>query len=256
MKVLVNDRVLFNSEDFTLTSTEHAENFIKLQPITSLVLCELLERNNTIISRDELLEVVWVGRGYTPSNASLNNSIALIRKSYFTLTGEELHLKTLPRQGYEFSCSLTILETPSAGDESAPGPSVPGALPVSAANHARWFSGIKLVIIFLLLCPAVFVSLFFIYGHHTDFVQKKYSKLDIMENCNVYGYNTTSRENVYHSAYESILANEICKGKTLKDVFLDLNTQGNRLRFYTVCLKGVDGLYSQCINYRLSYSAK
>ncbi|MDP5163574.1 winged helix-turn-helix domain-containing protein [Enterobacter ludwigii] len=248
MQAIINGKVEYDSEEYILKSIDSPENYIRLQPITCLVLTELLLRNGSVISREELLENIWVGRGYSPSNASLNNNIAAIRKSYSTLTGEELALITIPKQGYEFKCDLDVKQNPSPDltlhDTSQ-----------KIKNPKRIFYSAL-----ILLTLAFIIALVYNFSSSaqlTEFKQKKYSKIQSLGSCSFYGYNYSG---VLTSAEKDVFtqfSNERCleKNSGRQDVFVDLNTQNSKYNFLTACKKDLDGEYVRCINYRVTYTA-
>nr|WP_172689215.1 winged helix-turn-helix domain-containing protein [Enterobacter cloacae]AQX35357.1 two-component response regulator [Enterobacter cloacae] len=247
MHAIINGKVEFDSEEYLFKSIESAENYIKLQPITCLVLAELLARNGTIISREELLEHIWVGRGYSPSNASLNNNIAAIRKAYTTLTGDELSLITLPKQGYEFKCDLEIKQK------------TPNDLIINNENKTKN----KLIKNFFNILGGGVISLaiFVVYiltftTQQPDFKQKKYSKIQALGSCVFYSYNYTGIITATEKELLEGFANEKCfeKDSGQHDVFVDLNTRNLKYKSFTYCRKDTGGDYARCINYRITYT--
>ena len=101
MKKIINDKVVFDPFLYTLSLKDNDDIYVKLSPTTSNVLLEIINLNSSLISRDEILQRVWIDRGYPPSNAGLNNSISFLRKAYFDLTQEQLGIITKPKYGFE-----------------------------------------------------------------------------------------------------------------------------------------------------------
>lgn len=244
MKAIINEKVEFDSEEYILSLVDSPEINIKLQPITCLVLTELLSRNGTIISREELLDYIWVGRGYSPSNASLNNNIAAIRKGYLNLTGEELSLITLPKQGYEFKCDLEIKQKSSLDylikDESA--------------KKNKLIKKIFISITFLTLVIALLTFLFITQSF--EFKQKKYSEVHSSGSCVFYGYNYSGKITEADKVVSKHLENERCfEEKSIpRDFFIDLNTRNMKYTFITACKKDTEGVYTNCTNYKITYT--
>jgi len=253
MNIIINNQVVFNQDEFTLTLVRQPESYIKLQPITSLVLSELLEKSNNTISREELLENIWVGRGYAPSNASLNNSIAAIRKSYYTLTNDELHLKTIPKVGYEFYCDKYI----DNNNENE----IPDVLGNKKESHYNPSAYSYTIINFLSLFSLVFLSLYFYFESvgFNKFKSKTYSEIEKIGICNIYGYNSFAPKTTFYNNIKKDLNLDECYGAkdgSAVDIYLDFNTQGGRYIFYTTCKnkKGED--LEQCMNYKISHSTR
>ncbi|MEY7874975.1 winged helix-turn-helix domain-containing protein [Enterobacter roggenkampii] len=247
MHAIINGKVEFDSEEYLLKSVESAENYIKLQPITCLVFTELLARNGTIISREELLEHIWVGRGYSPSNASLNNNIAAIRKGYSTLTGEELFLITLPKQGYEFKCDLEIKQKPPHDLIINNEYKIKNKL---IKNYFNVLGGLFIFLVILLVYFFVFAS------QQPEFKQKKNSKIQVFGSCTFYAYNYAGKISATEKELFESFANERCfeKDSGQYDVFVDLNTRNLKYKSFTSCKKDFEGDYARCINYRVTYT--
>lgn len=253
MIIIINELVKFNEDDFTLSMVDEPESYIKLQPITALVLSALIEKNNSIISREELLENVWVGRGYTPSNPSLNNSIASIRKSYQTLTDNELHLKTLPKIGYEFHCSIRKIKD-SHSNEIVKNELTP------TIRHVKYYIN-PARITFLLFMVIINLS----WAYHIFSVEKplkfnikSYKKIDKVGGCDIYSYNASPNNDDYERKFKNNIDFKGCSNTINNsiDVFIDLNTQGDKYKFYTWCIKRNNSTYEQCINYKISHTSR
>ncbi|EQC1082472.1 winged helix-turn-helix domain-containing protein [Enterobacter roggenkampii] len=246
MKAIINGKVEFDSEVYLMSLVDSPELYIKLQPITCLVLTELLSRNGTIISREELLEYIWVGRGYSPSNASLNNNIAAIRKSYLNLTGEELSLITLPKQGYEFKCDLDIKQDSSLDyvikDESTK----------KNKSIKKIFNSMVLLALALVVVLFILLSI----TQPFEFKPKKYSEIHSLGSCFFYVYNFSGTITEADKIVSEQFANEKCfeKNAISRDVFVDLNTQNTKYTFITACKKDMDGVYTTCANYKTTYT--
>lgn len=253
MNIIINNQVVFNQDEFTLTLVSQPENYIKLQPITSLVLSELLEKSNNTISREELLENIWVGRGYAPSNASLNNSIAAIRKSYHTLTNDELHLKTIPKVGYEFYCDKYI---DNNNDHE-----IPDVFENKNKSRYKPSAYAHTIITSLSLFSLVFFALYFYFESivFVGFKDKPYSEIEKIGVCNIYGYNSSVPKKNFDNNIKKELNLDECysdKDENAVDIYLDFNTQGGKYIFYTECKNKVGEGFEQCMNYKVSHSTR
>lgn len=97
MHFVINKTVSFNVAERTISDgkTQH----VLSNPACRLLLV-LLENNNRLMTREELLQKVWGDFGLTPSSNSLNNNVSILRK-IFAEFGIHDVLKTVPKQGFE-----------------------------------------------------------------------------------------------------------------------------------------------------------
>jgi len=100
---LINDDVIFDSAAGILKSISQPENDITLP--TSAVSCLelLLVSQGEPVKKSTLLEGAWHQRGFFVSDNSLNQVIALLRKSFTQLHQDKNLIVTVPRVGYQFS---------------------------------------------------------------------------------------------------------------------------------------------------------
>lgn len=254
MIYIINNKVLFNHNDCTLSSTLDSENFIKLQPITCLVFLEFLNNTSQKISRDELLENVWVGRGYTPSNASLNNSIVSIRKSYQVLTGDELHLVTVPKFGYEFFCD--VIKMPDEVDSSATSSDIlrPRDVP---PNDGLLNKRYVFLLSFILLTGVVFFYAVFFASKPIGYSMKNIHKIMTHGSCTIFVYNESSKSRTNAKDFDNLLNDINCSDESeLHSIFIDMNTQNDKYKFYTACTRDGSKPFSHCINHKTLISSK
>lgn len=99
MYFLINNKVSFNVAERTV-SDERTQHVLS-NPSCRLLLI-LLENNNRLMTREDLLQKVWGDFGLTPSSNSLNNNVSILRK---ILAEFDIHdaLKTIPKQGFELA---------------------------------------------------------------------------------------------------------------------------------------------------------
>ena len=99
MHFIINNKVSFNVAERTV-SDEKTQHVLS-NPSCRLLLI-LLENNNRLMTREDLLQKVWGDFGLTPSSNSLNNNVSILRK---ILAEFGIHdaLKTVPKQGFELA---------------------------------------------------------------------------------------------------------------------------------------------------------
>ncbi|WFU42790.1 winged helix-turn-helix domain-containing protein [Bradyrhizobium sp. CB82] len=92
------------------------------------LLCALIERAGTPVSKDTLVEATWPGLAIEDSNLTVQ--IAALRRVFNEAAGATDWIETLPRRGYRYVGPPVAIETPP-GETSAPTP-----VAFTAANKA------------------------------------------------------------------------------------------------------------------------
>lgn len=107
---IINNCVYYRTSDSVLWSSSDTEEVKDIGVIPGRLLGYILRNTGRIISRDELLEHVWVHYGLRPSGASLNQHISIVRKSLVSLGIGEDFIRTVPKLGYmvDSSCIKEI----------------------------------------------------------------------------------------------------------------------------------------------------
>jgi non-specific serine/threonine protein kinase len=102
--------------DFHVDATNrrflHGDREIALEPRVFAVIAQLLARAGSLISRNELLDVVWGHRYVTPS--TLNRTIALARRAFGDDSDQPRYIQTVHGAGYRY-----IGPIESAAEETA-----------------------------------------------------------------------------------------------------------------------------------------
>lgn len=105
MKYTINLIVVFDPEHRTLALNNN-QTAIELSKPSCRVLNEFIKNNGDNLSRDSLLKNAWEDYGFPPSNASLNNCISDLRKSFVNLGLEKPIIITLPRVGFRMEADI------------------------------------------------------------------------------------------------------------------------------------------------------
>ncbi|EPE3626029.1 winged helix-turn-helix domain-containing protein [Serratia marcescens] len=105
----INNNVLFNEEEGTLSQIENESTQVTLLKPASRLLSLFIQHNNVLLLRERLLNEVWVEHGLKASNNNLNNYVSGLRKSLAQFGEEELII-TYPRQGFKFSARVINLQ--------------------------------------------------------------------------------------------------------------------------------------------------
>lgn len=241
MIAIINNVILFDSVENLLYLKDRPELNITLTPTTSLLLIELLSKAQGTVSRDELLQSVWIDRGYSPSNASLNNNIGVIRKSYYTLTGEHLGLKTIPKMGYECMFSVEIIS--AIQDE----PRKLESQEIKQQSRLRRI--LNLFLGFFGVITMVYLSKFiFLLGVIDTVPLKDIQVLSKYKRCQFLLYNSKATKEMKKDMSHYI-SPVLCESKSI-DLFLDGGNYDKAFTFYTICTKDKNDNYTHCENYK------
>ena len=122
---------------------------VRLQPQPARVLAALVGRAGTLISRDELRQLIWADGTTVDFERGLNFCIAQLRSALGDSAEAPRYIETAPKRGYRFVAPVTLLEHAPQGAADFPVPvirSVPrravlaglGALASAAAGVAIW----------------------------------------------------------------------------------------------------------------------
>jgi len=100
---------------------------VKLGPKAFDTLLELVRRHSEIVTRDQLLELVWPDTIVEENN--LTQCISALRKAFEETPGQQRFIATVPGQGYKFVAEVQLVSAAEAGapdPEASPEPSSVG----------------------------------------------------------------------------------------------------------------------------------
>lgn len=146
-----------------LNASDNSE--ILIEPKTFELLRLFIERPNAVISRQDILEKLWVGSVVTDN--AINKLIGNLRKLLGDNAKKPNYIQTVPKRGYRLVCNVETLKNtgPSQRDSNLINnentPKV--ALPVFLSVKWKAYIGISLVVIFI-----VALSLFSIHTPNYD----------------------------------------------------------------------------------------
>src|SRR3954469_23002953 len=131
------DIIRFGAFELDRTSGELRKHGIRIrlqeQPLRVLLM--LLERRGDVISREELRERLWPSGTYVDFDHSLNAAIAKLRSALSDSSGAPRFIETVPRRGYRFIGSATLLD--GSGSDSGVAPPSCDSTPVPPASPER-----------------------------------------------------------------------------------------------------------------------
>jgi DNA-binding winged helix-turn-helix (wHTH) protein/tetratricopeptide (TPR) repeat protein len=122
----------FHSDTGTLTRKNRAS---RLPDKAARMLEILLERANTLVSREELRQALWPGDQFVDYDQGINVAVNRLRHALHEDPGNPQFLKTIPKRGYSFSGKVTILQ-PVAEPVEVPRTFAPQSLSVMAPAEA------------------------------------------------------------------------------------------------------------------------
>ena len=106
---------ILDTEGLELTQGGEA---VEVEPqVFSLLAC-LIENRDRVVTKDEIIEMVWDGR--IVSDGALNSRINAVRRAVGDNGTAQAVIKTFPRRGFRF-----VAESPAA--TPPPGPAGPGS---------------------------------------------------------------------------------------------------------------------------------
>ncbi|MGK9009915.1 winged helix-turn-helix domain-containing protein [Serratia marcescens] len=169
MMYLINGVAKYNSLDGTLFCHDNLVDIITLNRVTSELLLLFLQNNGMALSRDSMLNALWLSKGLSASSNSLNNYVSMLRKA-LSQCGLPNLIKTIPKYGFIFEADSVFLldEDPKEGGDLYSEPAMnPSAwlffLPATGDGANRGLSGMVKVMTFVLLL--VFISLITYYSY-------------------------------------------------------------------------------------------
>lgn len=110
MKYIIEGQVFFRPEDGTFWMEEREDEKVILPPIVARLMTLLVDRQGTVLTRDEIMNFVWTVHGLEPSGNSLNQYISNIRRNFQNVGLGDDVIKTIPRIGFIFNAELSVVK--------------------------------------------------------------------------------------------------------------------------------------------------
>ena len=112
--MMAGDRYAFGdiTVDFRQVELRRAGSLLSVEPKTFAVLRHLIENRDRVVSKDELLDVVWTGTSVTPN--VLTRAIAQLRKALGDSAIAPRYVSTISKHGYRFIAPIADSEEPAA----------------------------------------------------------------------------------------------------------------------------------------------
>lgn len=109
---------------------------VALEPKAFELLRFLVTNRDRLVTRDEILDVLWAGTFVTPN--ALTRVVAQLRRALGDEAQEARYIETVPRRGYRFIAPVVVDETPHSSPERTPAAGSPASavLPSSSPPAA------------------------------------------------------------------------------------------------------------------------
>ncbi len=104
----------------------------------SLLLTVLLERAGSVVSRDELQQMLWPNGEFLDHERAINRTVNQLRSTLGDEPRNSRYIETIPKRGYRFCATVTALPEPTREPATALAAAEPvqGLGPASSASAA------------------------------------------------------------------------------------------------------------------------
>lgn len=186
MKYIINGILQFNSIDGTLYLKDDSQDMVTLSRVACELLILFVTNNATPLSRELILNELWLKRGLSASGNNLNNYVSILRKALAHCGCSDV-IKTIPKYGFVFEADVL-------SDEAESGTVIPvkgcsESNPVHAEEHepvnsASVISGNNNFIVVLLAMLFVMGACLLIYKNIHPYAHR--TKLTKIDDCHIY----------------------------------------------------------------------
>lgn len=110
MYYILNKSVKFHPDISELSIINEGQSSVILSKPACRLLLTLTHNSGNVVSREDLLRIVWAEYGYTPSNNNLYMAISELRKAFSSLCNESDILITVPKVGLKLGAAVDCIE--------------------------------------------------------------------------------------------------------------------------------------------------
>ena len=108
MNYLIENLIVFNPEDNTLSLAGDSENKIAISNPARRILLLLIEQQGIVVEREIFFKKVWDDYGLIASNNNLNHCVSKLRKVVVTLGYPDEFIVTVPKVGFTIRKEIII----------------------------------------------------------------------------------------------------------------------------------------------------
>ncbi|MBL5825859.1 winged helix-turn-helix domain-containing protein [Serratia fonticola] len=238
---------------------------IELTKPAGRLLCELIENNRNTLSKDVIIQNVWVNYGFAASKANLSNHISELRKAFVNLGLDSDVIITVPKVGFRMEAEIhpvvkaeKILKEVTIEERSTVIVDEPTTFinertlsqPESRTEKSRKTVKLNIIIIVITLLLASAAGVAFILLPKRDVVPL----VTTIGQCNIYSLNSVeSPADFIKTATTQMESEKIdCTQESIDIYYADYRRNNAQLKisFMSVC-KNRDGThYKNCTNYK------
>lgn len=262
MKYIINKTVIFDSTELTLCLYENTQIVARLTKPATRLLLALIQKSGISITREALLENVWLTYGFTASNAGLNNYISELRKAFSSLGYDHELIITLPKLGFRFEAeidlhdsSIIIPESLSLVEENESlinieKPEETSQLPPPIIEKISISRRKELFV--LAGCILIFAMSGIMILNITKKEEYDYQKITKIDNCDIYVLGKTRQPGELSERIANVLKQEAvdCKNIPSSVFYFEDRIGKNTVRadLTSVCSKDEGDHYDTCFN--------
>lgn len=159
------------------------EELIALPPKVFDTLCVLIEKHGKIVSKQELLDLVWADSFVEESN--LTQNIYTLRRALGVDENDKSYIETLSRKGYRFTAEVREVRSNGAAAKvehtDSPDEPVPDAQPPAKVSNARLKWAFSILAGASVLCLITFLGYSLVRSKWNDGKMTASSKIDFRQ---------------------------------------------------------------------------
>jgi DNA-binding winged helix-turn-helix (wHTH) protein len=265
MKYIINLHLTFDPGTRILALKNDTLLSIELTKPASRLLCELIENNRNTLSKDVIIQNVWVKYGFAPSNANLSNHISELRKAFVNLGLDSDVIITVPKVGFRMEAEIhpvvkaeKILKEVTIEERHTVIVDEPTTFinertlsqPESRTEKSRKTVKLNIIIIVITLLLASAAGVAFILLPKSDVVPL----VTTIGQCNIYSLNSVeSPADFIKTATTQMEIEKIdCTQESIDIYYADYRRNNAQLKisFMSVCKNRDSTHYKNCTNYK------
>ncbi|ALL40490.1 hypothetical protein AR325_26105 (plasmid) [Serratia marcescens] len=260
MMIIINEAIAFDDKKRTLksssTAPEKKEVEIQLSNPASRILSLFLEKNNLVLNRADIISHTWGDYSKFSSNASLNNYISELRKSFKILEENENIITTIPRVGIMFSANK--IKAMAVGDDlHFDTPPKNKTINLTGINEKAVINKKRYCLKHLTLALVILASLITIFNIYRE-IKIKHTlpliKISSQNKCSIYGLDHRESSSEYaNKILQAIQENKINCDSKYKDIYYYGNIVSpdtNTAELLVECIRSDEGKHIFCKNFK------
>lgn len=259
MKYLIDNVVIFDTQENSLGRVNDDNKNIKLSNTSSRVLKELVIAHGSgeTVSRETLFANVWDSQGLQSSSGNLNQQISILRKTFSSLGLPLTAIVTLPKRGLKLNDNLniTLLNGQYALQGNPPPRGMESMTTEAKTFYAQRFTKEIIINVLLILSIIVFTASAYVYFRYDE--AQPFFFFDKIDECNIYTFSPVQDDERIDltSHIKRALNGNIEKCAVGDHVFFSRTSAATALKldinqrtFLAKCGKDAQGRLRHCLN--------